>query len=83
MFENKNQISCATIAISRGLIELFHIDIFILYFGNMKNNKLKGLGILFFSPTNTTKKICNAIAMGMGAKKYEQKRKLLGQCCCR
>lgn len=28
----------------------------------------KRIGILYFSPTNTTKKICNAIALGMGAK---------------
>ena len=26
----------------------------------------KRIGILYFSPTNTTKKICNAIALGMG-----------------
>lgn len=31
------------------------------------NNKIsKRIGILYFSPTNTTKKICNAIASGMG-----------------
>ena len=28
----------------------------------------KRIGILYFSPTNTTKKICNSIALGMGAK---------------
>ena len=28
----------------------------------------KRIGLLYFSPTNTTKKICNAIALGMGAK---------------
>jgi Pyruvate/2-oxoacid:ferredoxin oxidoreductase delta subunit len=27
----------------------------------------KRIGILYFSPTNTTEKICNAIALGMGA----------------
>jgi len=32
------------------------------------NDKIsKQTGILYFSPTNTTKKICQAIAMGMGA----------------
>ena len=28
----------------------------------------ESIGILYFSPTNTTKKICTAIALGMGAK---------------
>ena len=28
----------------------------------------KRIGILYFSPTNTTKKICRAVALGMGAK---------------
>lgn len=28
----------------------------------------KRIGILYFSPTNTTKKICRAVASGMGAK---------------
>lgn len=28
----------------------------------------KSIGILYFSPTNTTKKICNAVALGMGEK---------------
>lgn len=32
------------------------------------NNKIsKQTGTLYFSPTNTTRKICNAIALGMGA----------------
>jgi len=31
-------------------------------------NRAKRIGILYFSPTNTTKKICIAIALGMGAK---------------
>ena len=34
----------------------------------MKNNITKRIGVLYFSPTNTTKKICKAIAFGMGAK---------------
>ena len=29
----------------------------------------KHIGILYFSPTNTTKKICNAVASGMGVEK--------------
>jgi ferredoxin len=33
----------------------------------MINISKKRIGILYFSPTNTTKKICNAIALGMGA----------------
>ena len=32
---------------------------------------IKRIGVLFFSPTNTTKKICNAVAMGMGVKNPE------------
>ncbi|PPA79910.1 MAG: hypothetical protein C00003105_00097 [ANME-2 cluster archaeon HR1] len=28
----------------------------------------KRIGILYFSPTNTTKKICRAVALGMGTK---------------
>ncbi len=32
----------------------------------MKENKTKRIGILYFSPTNTTQKICQAIASGMG-----------------
>ena len=32
----------------------------------MKNISTKRIGILYFSPTNTTKKICKAIALGMG-----------------
>jgi Pyruvate/2-oxoacid:ferredoxin oxidoreductase delta subunit/flavodoxin len=32
----------------------------------MENNRTKRIGILYFSPTNTTKKICKAIASGMG-----------------
>jgi len=34
----------------------------------MENKVRKQIGILYFSPTNTTKKICNAIAFGMGSK---------------
>lgn len=34
----------------------------------MKNISKKRIGILYFSPTNTTKKVCNAIASGMGEK---------------
>jgi ferredoxin len=33
----------------------------------MESKSKKRIGILYFSPTNTTKKICNAIALGMGA----------------
>ncbi|HUW06410.1 MAG TPA: 4Fe-4S binding protein [Williamwhitmania sp.] len=33
----------------------------------MSDNITKRIGILYFSPTNTTKKICKAIALGMGA----------------
>ena len=32
----------------------------------MRDNKTRHIGILYFSPTNTTKKICHAIASGMG-----------------
>jgi flavodoxin/NAD-dependent dihydropyrimidine dehydrogenase PreA subunit len=32
----------------------------------MDNKIIKRIGILYFSPTHTTKKICNAIASGMG-----------------
>jgi Pyruvate/2-oxoacid:ferredoxin oxidoreductase delta subunit/protein involved in ribonucleotide reduction len=34
----------------------------------MENKITKRIGILYFSPTNTTKKICKAIASGMGVK---------------
>ena len=34
----------------------------------MIDNITKPIGILYFSPTNTTKRICNAIALGMGSK---------------
>jgi len=34
----------------------------------MENNITKRIGVLYFSPTNTTKKICKAIAFGMGVK---------------
>ena len=34
----------------------------------MENNITKRIGVLYFSPTHTTKKICKAIASGMGAK---------------
>jgi Pyruvate/2-oxoacid:ferredoxin oxidoreductase delta subunit len=34
----------------------------------MENKITKRIGVLYFSPTNTTKKICKAIAFGMGAK---------------
>ena len=34
----------------------------------MESKITKRIGILYFSPTNTTKKICKAIAFGMGAK---------------
>ena len=34
----------------------------------MENNIKERIGVLYFSPTNTTKKICKAIASGMGAK---------------
>jgi len=34
----------------------------------MENKITKRIGILYFSPTNTTKEICKAIAFGMGAK---------------
>lgn len=34
----------------------------------MENNITNRIGVLYFSPTNTTKKICKAIAFGMGAK---------------
>jgi Pyruvate/2-oxoacid:ferredoxin oxidoreductase delta subunit/flavodoxin len=34
----------------------------------MENKKTKRIGVLYFSPTNTTKKICKAIALGMGSK---------------
>ena len=34
----------------------------------MENKITKRIGILYFSPTNTTKKICKAIAFGMGVK---------------
>jgi ferredoxin len=30
---------------------------------------VKRIGVLFFSPTNTTKEICDAVALGMGTKK--------------
>ena len=33
----------------------------------MNDKILKQIGILYFSPTNTTRKICIAIALGMGA----------------
>lgn len=32
----------------------------------MKENKTKNIGVMYFSPTNTTAKICKAIASGMG-----------------
>jgi ferredoxin len=32
---------------------------------------VKRIGILYFSPTSTTKKICTAIAMGMGTKDFQ------------
>jgi Pyruvate/2-oxoacid:ferredoxin oxidoreductase delta subunit len=35
---------------------------------NMENKVTKRIGVLYFSPTNTTKKICEAIAFGMGVK---------------
>jgi len=34
----------------------------------MENKTTKRIGVLYFSPTNTTKKICKTIASGMGAK---------------
>jgi Pyruvate/2-oxoacid:ferredoxin oxidoreductase delta subunit len=34
----------------------------------MENKITKRVGVLYFSPTNTTKKICKAIAFGMGIK---------------
>jgi Pyruvate/2-oxoacid:ferredoxin oxidoreductase delta subunit len=34
----------------------------------MENKKSKRIGVLYFSPTHTTKKICKAIAFGMGVK---------------
>jgi len=34
----------------------------------MEINRTKRIGILYFSPTKTTKKICKAIAFGMGVK---------------
>lgn len=34
----------------------------------MENNLTKRIGVLYFSPTHTTKKICKAIALGMGVK---------------
>jgi Pyruvate/2-oxoacid:ferredoxin oxidoreductase delta subunit/protein involved in ribonucleotide reduction len=34
----------------------------------MENNLAKRIGVLYFSPTNTTKKICKAISFGMGEK---------------
>jgi len=34
----------------------------------MENKIANRIGVLYFSPTNTTKKICKAIAFGMGAK---------------
>lgn len=37
----------------------------------MENKISKRIGILYFSPTNTTKKICQAIASGMGEKDPE------------
>jgi len=33
----------------------------------MRDNITKRIGILYFSPTNSTKRICTAIALGMGA----------------
>jgi ferredoxin len=33
-----------------------------------ENNMRKRIGVLFFSPTSTIKKICNAVALGMGTK---------------
>lgn len=35
---------------------------------NMENKIAKRIGVLYFSPTNSTKKICKAIALGMGVK---------------
>jgi flavodoxin len=32
----------------------------------MENKITKRIGVLYFSPSNTTKKICKAIAFGMG-----------------
>lgn len=34
----------------------------------MENKITKRIGVLYFSPTNTTKKICKSIALGMGVK---------------
>lgn len=34
----------------------------------MEDNITKRIGVLYFSPTNTTKKICMAISLGMGVK---------------
>ena len=34
----------------------------------MENIITKRIGVLYFSPTYTTEKICKAIALGMGAK---------------
>ena len=34
----------------------------------MENNLTKRIGVLYFSPTNTTKKICKAISFGMGVR---------------
>jgi ferredoxin len=33
----------------------------------MKDTKTSRIGVLYFSPTHTTKKICNAVASGMGS----------------
>jgi ferredoxin len=42
--------------------------LFLAVYNKFKDNVSKRIGILSFSPTNTTKKVCLAVAAGMGAK---------------
>jgi ferredoxin len=42
--------------------------LFLAVYNKFRDKMSKRIGILSFSPTNTTKKVCLAVAMGMGAK---------------
>jgi len=52
------------------VVKLSKIEAGIIY-TNMKDKTEIRIGVLYFSPTNTTRTICKAIALGMGAKDPE------------